>query len=75
MHTALPDIQLMQYCRPVYEVLPGWEKALTGACSPNGLAPEVRGFIEYVETNTDANVVIASVGADREETVLWGEKV
>ncbi len=55
---------------PVYEELPGWSGDLTGCRAYEELPRTAQAFIARVEDLTECSVAIASVGADRAQTIV-----
>lgn len=66
---AIPDVEVMKYCLPVYEEFPGWLTSIREAKSFEELPQELVRIVEYVE-QTGACVRVLSVGPDREETIF-----
>ena len=56
--------------KPIYEDLPGWREPLTRARSLADLPPNARAYIRRLEELTGAPMIIVSVGAGRDETIL-----
>lgn len=55
---------------PVYETLPGWQKATAGAQSFAELPSAARRFVCRVEELTGTEVVLLSLGPAREDTII-----
>lgn len=68
---SLPVLRAMA---PVYEEMPGWSEALSGARSLADLPANARRYVERLEKLVDAPLVMISVGAGREETILSIER-
>jgi len=64
------DLDLLEDCEPVYEDLPGWTEDAAEARDYDSLPPELKGFIERVEGLIGVPVVMASLGRQRQETIL-----
>ncbi len=64
------DLDLLEGCEPVYEDLPGWTEDAAEARDYDSLPPELKGFIERVEGLIGVPVVMASLGRQRQETIL-----
>ena len=54
---------------PIYESLPGWNKALTGVTSENNFPVELSNYIKYIETKLHVPISIVSVGPNRSQTI------
>jgi adenylosuccinate synthase len=52
------------HCRPVYELLPGWEAPLT-----DGLPDAARAYVEFVEHALGVEISLVGTGAERERVV------
>ena len=55
------------HCRPVYEVLRGWEEPLG-----EELPEAARAYVEFVERELDVPVRLVGTGAEREQVVALG---
>lgn len=66
---AIPDVEVMECCQPVYEEFPGWLQSISQAKSPLDLPDELVRIIEYIE-EAKVRVRILSVGPDREQTIF-----
>jgi adenylosuccinate synthase len=64
------DAFILERCRPVYETLSGWKEDLTGARGPRDLPAAARRYIDRVSALIGLPVTIASVGPDREQTIM-----
>ncbi len=58
---------------PVWETVPGWDPSVANARTEADLPAAVRAFIARVEAHVGVPVAMASVGADREATVIRRE--
>ena len=52
------------HCRPVYEVLPGWEEQIS-----DGLPDAARGYVEFVQEALGVEIGLVGTGAERERVV------
>jgi len=57
---------------PIYESLPGWNKALTGVTSESNFPVELSNYIKYIETKLHVPISIVSVGPNRSQTIERG---
>jgi adenylosuccinate synthase len=57
---------------PVYEDHPGWKEPITGARTLDDLPTNARKYLNRLEELTGTPMLILSVGARREETILLG---
>jgi adenylosuccinate synthase len=68
---AVPaSLQVLSKCEPVYEELDGWTEDITQARSIEELPKNVRKYLERIETLADIRLVLVSVGAARNETIV-----
>lgn len=68
---SLPaDADALARVVPIYEDHPGWTESLSDVRRYEDLPKNTRSYIERVEELTGVEVVIASVGAEREATII-----
>ncbi len=67
---ALPVVGLDEV-EPVYEVLPGWSEAITGARERSELPPTARAYVERLEALVGVPVSLVSVGPGRDAVLAW----
>ena len=68
------DLEKLANCKPVYEVLPGWDEDLSAIKEMAKLPAAARHYLEYIEETTGVPVVLVSVGADRTQTITVPDK-
>ena len=56
--------------KPIYEEWPGWKEPLNKARSLSDLPANARAYIRRLEEVTGAPMMMVSVGAGRDETIL-----
>ncbi len=66
----LPYDYSIDNLEPVYDVLPGWKKELTGVKSMDDIPAELFSYISYLEHHLEVPISIVSVGPDRTQTLL-----
>jgi len=64
------DAFILERCRPVYEVLPGWQGDLSQARKLADLPAAARRYVQRLGELLGLPVTIVSVGPDREQTIL-----
>jgi adenylosuccinate synthase len=64
------DAFMLEKCRPVYETLPGWKTDISTARKPADLPAPARRYIDRLSELLGLPLTIASVGPDREQTIL-----
>ena len=65
-----PTPRLLSQCTPVYEELPGWTEDIRNARTLDELPINARRYLERLETLSGVPVILVSVGAGREETIV-----
>lgn len=68
----LPDAEALAEARPIFETLPGFPEPVTGARRLDDLPPGARALLDRIAEVVGVPVGIASVGPDREETIVVG---
>jgi adenylosuccinate synthase len=56
--------------KPVYVELPGWQSDLTKIKDQNEFPEEFNNYINFIEEEMGIPITIASVGPNREQTIL-----
>jgi adenylosuccinate synthase len=65
------ESSLLQQCKPIYEILSGWESDITNTKKPEDLPKNARRFVEFVEDQIKVPVMAATVGPHREQTIWF----
>ncbi|RKY70052.1 MAG: adenylosuccinate synthase, partial [Candidatus Latescibacterota bacterium] len=65
--------EVLGRCRPVYEELPGWDGPTSSARSWEELPEGARAYVRRIGELVGAEVVLISVGREREQTIVLGE--
>ena len=74
LQSAIPDYDVIQDCVPIYKSFPGWLTP-TRACRNEGELPtQLRDLIGYIAASASLNIVMLSVGPDREQTIVIDKK-
>jgi adenylosuccinate synthase len=60
--------------KPVYVELPGWQTDLTKIRHQDEFPEEFNNYINFIEEEMGIPITIASVGPNREQTILLGEE-
>jgi adenylosuccinate synthase len=68
----VPEIPIddLDAASPVYESVEGWSEDITGARDVSDLPSRARRYLSRIESWLGVPVAIASVGAERNETIL-----
>jgi adenylosuccinate synthase len=64
------SVAVLRGIRPVYEELPGWREHLNRARSLDDLPANARAYLRRLEEVSGAPMIMVSVGAGRDETIL-----
>ncbi|MEI8171854.1 MAG: adenylosuccinate synthase [Deltaproteobacteria bacterium] len=62
--------RLLAQCQPIYEEMAGWTEDITKATHVEELPQNTRRYIERLEVLAGVKLVLVSVGAGREETII-----
>jgi len=64
------NLRLLAQCQPVYEEVDGWKEDISKATHIGKLPQNTRKYIERLESLTGVKMMLVSVGAGREETII-----
>ena len=64
------SLERLARCTPVYEEVPGWNQEISSARTLDDLPPETRAYLDRIEEIAGVPIVLVSVGARREETIM-----
>jgi len=67
------ELTTLDGCRPVFESRPGWSEAIGAARRFEELPANARAYVEWVEERVGAEIVMLSVGPEREQVILRSE--
>ncbi len=57
------------HCRPVYEVLPGWEEPIDAVEDLDDLPAAAQRYVAFIESQLDVEVTLVGTGAERESVL------
>lgn len=63
------DLRVLAECRPIYEVLDGWQEDVTGARTLADLPANARHYVEFIAAQTETAVTYISVGPGRDQVI------
>jgi adenylosuccinate synthase len=63
---------VLEECRPLYEVLPGWSEDISQCGTFESLPKNARDYVRFIEEHAGAPVKLIGVGADRSQTITRG---
>jgi adenylosuccinate synthase len=72
LRTLPSDAERNWDARPVYRTFKGWPLPSPGAAYPK-FPPEFRAYVEFVESQVKARIVLISLGPERTRTVVRGD--
>ena len=64
------DVLKLSSCEPIYEELPGWKCSTEAARHWNDLPPNAQRYLDRIAELSGARLAIASVGPNREQTIV-----
>ena len=64
------SLKVMESLEPVWEEFEGWQEPVSGARSVADLPANARRYMERLEELVETEIVIASIGPDRDQTIL-----
>ena len=64
------SLKILGACKPVYDVLPGWEEDISVIRKFKDLPENAKRYLDRIETLTETPIDIVSVGPGREETII-----
>lgn len=69
--TEIPaSMEIFAQCRPVYEEFPGWNSDISGVRRFEDLPANARNYIGKLEELAGCSIMLVSVGARRDETIV-----
>ena len=64
------SLKVLEECKPVYETLPGWTESIGDVKKLEDLPASVRRYLDRIAEITQTPIVLISVGADRDQTIV-----
>ncbi|HEX7416031.1 MAG TPA: adenylosuccinate synthetase, partial [Smithellaceae bacterium] len=64
------SMRVLSACQPIYEELDGWKEDILYAKEMSELPTNARKYLKRLEELAEAKIVLVSVGAGREETII-----
>ena len=64
------ELSILSRCEPVYETLDGWLSPTGGIKSFSKLPPKAQAYVRRIEELTGVEVLIVSVGANRDDAIM-----
>lgn len=64
------SLRVMESLEPVWEEFEGWQEPVSGARSVSDLPANARRYMQRLEELMETEIVITSVGPDRDQTIL-----
>jgi adenylosuccinate synthase len=63
------DIDILQDCQPVYDVLPGWKSKIGQITEYDALPDQAKKYLDYLESKIKVPISMVSVGPMRDKTI------
>ena len=64
------DLRVFERCQPVYMELDGWTEDINTAKRLEDLPRNTRRYVDTIENLAGVKIILVSVGADRNETIV-----
>ncbi len=65
------DLAELNYVKPIYETLKGWNTSIKGITKYDNLPEETKAYIKYIADFLEVDIALVSTGPGREETILF----
>lgn len=62
-----PTTPVLERCKPVWKVLPGWKQNIRGITKYEDLPEACRNYVEFIEQEIGVRITMVSNGPGREE--------
>jgi adenylosuccinate synthase len=62
-----------EIAEPIYEILPGWNRPLTGARTLDELPPEAHAYLDLISERTGVPICMVTIGSERSENIITGQ--
>ncbi|MBI4738978.1 adenylosuccinate synthetase [Candidatus Woesearchaeota archaeon] len=69
---APQDPEILKHSIPIYGKLPGWKQKTSDIKTYAALPQKMRDLVEYIERKAKVEVVMISLGPEREQTIVRG---
>lgn len=70
VHYLPSDSHLVNQCKPLYEVMPGWQQSTVGIKNKDQLPETAINYINRIEELVNVPIDIISIGPERNETII-----
>jgi len=64
------DLQVLEQCEPVYEVMPGWTTATTGVRAYKNLPVQAKRYLKRIEELANCRIDMISTSSKRDDTII-----
>jgi len=65
----VPDLRVLEKCRPMYKELPGWQGKTSGLASFRNLPEKAKSYVDYISRQLDTPIFMVSTGNRRDQTI------
>jgi len=65
----VPDLRILENCRPVYKEFPGWQKNTQGITNFKRLPDRAKRYLDFIATKLQTPILMISTGNRRDQTI------
>ncbi len=65
----VPDLKILENCRPVYKEVPGWQKITQGITDFKRLPDKTKRYLDFISKQLKAPIFMVSTGVKRDQTI------
>ncbi|MGB2804235.1 MAG: adenylosuccinate synthase [Candidatus Zixiibacteriota bacterium] len=65
----IPDLHILQNCKPVYKEIPGWQKTTKGTTSFKKLPDKAKRYLDFISKQLKTPIFMISTGDKRSQTI------
>ena len=65
-----PDVETLAQVEPVYQTLPGWQKATPGIREVKDLPPAAGDYLRFISDQLEVEIGMVSTGPERDATIV-----
>jgi adenylosuccinate synthase len=66
----VPDLDILESCRPVYKEILGWQKKTQGITNFKRLPDRAKRYLDFITTKLQTPILMISTGNKRDQTIL-----
>ncbi len=65
----IPDLHILENCKPVYKEIPGWQKITKGTTSFKKLPDKAKRYLDFISKQLKTPIFMISTGDKRSQTI------